>query len=365
MDTPGALAIQLLKEKIAIPAPSGEEKAAADYLEAQLAKAGVAPFRIGHNVCAYSPKNREGQKLLMLNSHIDTVRPSAGYTFNPFAPFEKDGKLFGLGSNDAGASLAALVESFVHLCTVDLPFNLLLVLSGEEENSGPNGIRLVTQQIKDIDCAIIGEPTSMKVAVAERGLLVIDGTAQGVAGHAARDEGVNAVYVALDDIAVIRNYVFDKASPLMGAVKKNVTVISGGTQHNVVPAVCCFVIDVRPNECYTNREILADLQAVVKSKLSARSLDNKCSFTPTGHPLRQCAEQLGFDTYVSPTTSDWMRLDVPAIKMGPGASERSHSADEFVYLDEIRQGVREYVRFVKGLKPSSRAERSGVEGSAD
>ncbi|MDR2448516.1 MAG: M20/M25/M40 family metallo-hydrolase [Prevotellaceae bacterium] len=349
MDTPGAFAIQLLKEKIAIPALSGEEAAAAGYLEAQLVKAGVAPFRIGHNVCACSPKNRDGQKLLMLNSHIDTVKPSAGYTFNPFEPFEKDGKLFGLGSNDAGASLAALVESFIFLCTVDLPFNLLLVLSCEEENSGPNGMKLVTQQIKNIDCAIVGEPTSMKVAVAERGLLVIDGTAHGVAGHAARDGGVNALYVAVDDIAVIRNYAFNHISPLMGAVKKTVTMINGGVQHNVVPAECRFVIDVRPNECYTNREILADLQAAVKSKLNARSLDNKCSFTPAGHPLWRCAEQLGFDACVSPTTSDWMRLDVPAIKMGPGASERSHSADEFVYLDEIRQGVKDYIRFITSL----------------
>ena len=349
MDTPGTFAIQLLKGKLAIPAPSGEEKAAAGYLEAQLAAAGLSPFRIGHNVCAYSPKNREGQKLLMLNSHIDTVKPPAGYTFDPFAPFEKDGKLFGLGSNDAGASLAALVESFRHLCTVDLPFNLLLVLSSEEENSGANGIRLVTQQIKNVDCAIVGEPTSMKVAVAERGLLVIDGTAYGIAGHAARDEGVNAVYAALDDIAVIRDYVFDKVSPLMGAVKKNVTVIRGGIQHNVVPGSCHFVIDIRPNECYTNREILTALQAVVKSRLDARSLDNKCSFTPAGHPLWRCAEQLGFDTYVSPTTSDWMRLDMPAVKMGPGASERSHSTDEFVYLDEIRQGVTAYTRFILAM----------------
>jgi acetylornithine deacetylase len=350
MDTPGDFAIQLLKEKIAIPACSGEEKAAADYLEAQLAKAGMTPFRIGHNVCAYSPKNREGQKLLMLNSHIDTVKPSAEYTFNPCAPFEKDGKLFGLGSNDAGASLAALVESFISLQTVELPFNLLLVLSCEEENSGANGMKLVTQQIQHVDCAIVGEPTGMKVAVAERGLLVIDGAAQGVAGHAARDEGVNAIYVAMDDIAVIRHYVFDKVSPLMGAVKKNVTVIQGGTQHNVTPGVCRFVVDVRPNECYTNREILDALQAGVKSKLTARSLNNKCSFTPAGHPLWRCAERLGFETYVSPTTSDWMRLDVPAVKMGPGASARSHSADEFVYLDEIRQGVTEYIRFITGLK---------------
>ena len=339
-------AIELLKGKIAIPAYSGAEAAAADYLEACLAVAGVAPFRIGNNVCAYSKRNSEGKKTLLLNSHIDTVKASDSYTLNPFDAVEEDGKLFGLGSNDAGASLAAMVESFIYFNAVELPFNLLLVLSCEEENSGAGGIRMVTRELKDIDCAIVGEPTSMRAAIGERGLLVIDSTAHGATGHAARDEGVNAIYGALDDIIYIRNYTFDRVSPLMGAVKKSITVINGGYQHNVVPDVCRFVVDIRPNECYTNREILELLQAGVKSELQARSLHHRCSFTPAGHPLLRCAERLALETYISPTTSDWMRLDIPAIKIGPGDSARSHTADEFVYLREIEEGINGYINFI-------------------
>ncbi|MDR3133519.1 MAG: M20/M25/M40 family metallo-hydrolase [Prevotellaceae bacterium] len=342
-------AVELLKGKIAIPACSGAEAAAAGYLEAYLSAAGVAPFRIGNNVCAYSPKNSKGKKTLLLNSHIDTVKPAEGYTLNPYEPVEKDGKLFGLGSNDAGASLAALAESFIYFSTVELPFNLLLVLSCEEENSGAGGIRAVTREIKDMDCAIIGEPTLMQAATGERGLLVLDGTAHGRQGHAARNEGVNAIYGALEDIAFIKNYTFDRVSPLMGEVKKNVTMISGGDQHNVVPDSCRFVVDIRPNEYYSNREILELLQSGVQSELKARSLHNRCSFTPAGHPLLQCAERLGIPAYISPTTSDWMRLDIPAIKMGPGDSARSHTADEFVYLREIEEGINGYIHFISTL----------------
>ena len=342
-------AIALLKGKIAIPAYSGSEAEAADYLSARLSEAGVAPFRIGNNICAYSKRNSEGKKTLLLNSHIDTVKAARGYTLNPFEPVERDGKLFGLGSNDAGASLVALVESFIYFNMVELPFNLLLVLSCEEENSGAAGIQMVTREWKDIDCAIIGEPTLMQAAIGERGLLVLDGTACGKQGHAARDEGVNAIYGALEDITAIRNYTFNKVSPLMGAVKKSVTMINGGDQHNVVPDSCRFVVDIRPNECYTNREILEQLQAGVKSELKARSLDNRCSFTPAGHPLLQCVERLSIPAYISPTTSDWMRLDIPAIKMGPGNSARSHTADEFVYLHEIAEGIDGYINFIANL----------------
>ncbi|MDR0693687.1 MAG: M20/M25/M40 family metallo-hydrolase [Prevotellaceae bacterium] len=343
-------AITLLQGKIAIPAYSGSEAAAATYLAAQLSAAGIASFRIGNNVCAYSKKNSEGKKTLLLNSHIDTVKAADGYTINPFEPVQRSGKLFGLGSNDAGASLVALIESFIYFNTMELPFNLLLVLSCEEENSGVAGIRTVTQELKDIDCAIIGEPTSMQAAIGERGLLVIDGTAYGVQGHAARDEGVNAIYNAMDDISRIRNFTFDKVSPLMGAVKKSVTMINSGYQHNIVPDVCRFVVDIRPNEYYTNVEIMELLQAEVKSELNARSLDNRCSFTPAGHPLLQCVERLSIPTYISPTTSDWMRLDVPAIKMGPGNSARSHTADEFVYLCEIEEGIDGYINFISNLQ---------------
>ncbi|MDR3350409.1 MAG: M20/M25/M40 family metallo-hydrolase [Prevotellaceae bacterium] len=344
-----ANALALLKGKIAIPACSGAEAAAAGYLEACLAAAGAAPFRIGNNVCAYSKSYSKGKKSLLLNSHIDTVKAADGYTMNPFEPVEKNGKLYGLGANDAGASLVALVETFLHFNTLELPFNLLLVLSSEEENSGAAGIASVTREIKDMDSAVIGEPTLMKAATGERGLLVLDGTAHGATGHAARNEGVNAIYGAMEDIAAIRDYTFDRVSPLMGEVKKNVTMINAGYQHNVIPDCCRFVVDVRPNECYTNREILELLQAGVKSELKARSLHNRCSFTPAGHPLLQCVERLAIPTFISPTTSDWMRLDIPAIKMGPGDSARSHTADEFVYIHEIEEGIKGYIRFISQL----------------
>jgi acetylornithine deacetylase len=342
-------AVRLLKGKIAIPSLSGNEQAVAAYLSDYLTSAAMAHVRIGNNICAYSPRNKDGQKLLMLNSHIDTVKPANGYTRNPFEPPETDGKLFGLGSNDAGASLVAMIQSFMYLSAVDLPFNLLLVLSCEEETSGANGMKRITQEIKNIDCAIVGEPTGMRAAVAERGLLVIDGTAQGVVGHAARDEGINAVYTAIDDISYIKNYTFDRISPLMGTVKKTVTIIHGGSQHNVIPDVCTFTVDVRPNECYAGSEILELLQSGVKSRLQARSLDHKCSFTPPQHPLLRCAQRLAIETCISPTTSDWVRLHVPAIKMGPGNSARSHTADEFVFLHEIKDGIEQYIRFVEAL----------------
>jgi acetylornithine deacetylase len=343
-------AVALLKGKIAIPALSGMETAAADYLWAQLALAGLSPFRIGNNVCARSPRNRAGRPGLMLNSHIDTVKAAAGYTQNPFEPQERDGKLYGLGSNDAGASLVAMIAGFRYLTTVDLPFNLLLALSCEEENSGAGGLTAVLREWPEADCAIVGEPTGMKAAVGERGLLVLDGVAQGVTGHAARDEGTNALYIALQDIDYIRQYPFTRTSPLMGAVKATVTMISAGSQHNVIPDRCTFVVDVRPNECYTPREILTLLQGGVRSELQARSLAHRCSFTPDGHPLKRCAERLGLDVYISPTTSDWVRLHRPAIKMGPGDPARSHSADEFVYLHEIEDGIDGYIRFITHLQ---------------
>jgi acetylornithine deacetylase len=344
------LAVGMLKAKIAIPAPSGAERAAADYLTAALTSAGAEPFRIGNNVCACSKHNRGGQKTLMLNSHIDTVAAAAGYTRPPHEPAVRDGKLFGLGSNDAGASVVALAAAFLSLSRTALPFNLLLALSCEEENSGAGGMARIVGELPPFDCALVGEPTGMKAAIGERGLLVVDGTAFGTAGHAARNEGVNAIYRAMDDIEYIRRYRFEKISPLMGAVQTNVTQIHAGTQHNVVPDRCTFVVDIRPNECYGNSEILATLQAGVGSELRARSLHHTCSFTPEGHPLRLCAERLAIPTYVSPTTSDWVRLPVPALKMGPGDSARSHSADEFVYLHEIEDAIHTYIRFLLNLK---------------
>ena len=343
-------ALELLKKKIAIPSYSGDEKSASDLIENYLNAAGIATFRIANNVCAYSRNNKEGRKLLMLNSHLDTVKATQAYTFNPFEAIEKDEKIFGLGSNDAGASLVSLIQSFIYLSTIELPYNLLLALSCEEEISGAKGMQLIVNTIQNIDCAIIGEPTEMKAAIGERGLIVVDGTACGIVGHAAREEGLNALYVAIEDINFIRNYEFEKTSPLMGEIKKTVTMINGGYQHNIIPDSCKFVIDIRPNECYTNDEIVNLLQSGVKSELYARSLEHKCSFTPENHPLILCAKALKVETYISPTTSDWIRLKIPAVKMGPGSSSRSHSADEFVYIDEIKQGIKGYVDFLLNLQ---------------
>ncbi|GHS85671.1 acetylornithine deacetylase [Bacteroidia bacterium] len=347
--------VELLKQKLSICAYSGSEDNASDFLEQYLRSKGIAAFRVGNNVCAYAKHNKKGQKTVLINSHIDTVKASESYSFDPFKPFEKDGKLYGLGSNDAGGALVSFIQTFINLYEVELPYNLLLILSSEEENSGSKGLGLALEQVDSIDMALIGEPTLMKVAIGERGLLVVDGMAHGEVGHAARNEGDNAIFHAIEDILYIQNFEFDKVSPLMGKVNKNVTVIQGGWQHNVIPDRCSFVVDIRPNEYYTNQEIVEILQRGVKSELKARSLKNECSFTPSNHTLIQCVQALGMETYISPTTSDWMRLSCPAIKIGPGNSERSHSADEFIYVQEIADGIAGYTNILMKLTTRSYA----------
>ncbi|WP_418892926.1 M20/M25/M40 family metallo-hydrolase [Limibacterium fermenti] len=337
---------ELLRKLVSIPSFSGEEKERSDYLRGYLSGFGIPSEQIVHNLVVRQPHFDAGKPTLMLNSHLDTVRPASSYTFDPFNPPISETHVYGLGSNDAGASGVCLLETFLHFYKTQLPFNLLLVLSCEEENSGVNGIRKVTEAIPAIDCAIVGEPTGMRAAIAERGLLVIDGEAHGISGHAARDEGVNAIYIALEDIATMRSTRFEKRSPVMGDVKLSVTQIQAGTQHNVVPDRCRFVVDIRPTDCYTNPEIMQILQPKVKSTLKARSLTNRSSATPPGHPLLCCVEKLGLETYVSPTTSDWMRLTCPAVKMGPGESSRSHQADEFVLIDELRAGIEGYEKMI-------------------
>lgn len=340
----------LLRELVSIRSFSGEESARADHLTDFFKKKGIMAERLGNNLILRNQKQGVLNQTLMLNSHLDTVQPAAGYSFDPFSPPYSDSHIYGLGSNDAGASVVAMIMTFLHFYGQPLPFNLMLVLTAEEENSGPDGMRLLWRQLKkEVDMAIIGEPTGMRAAIAERGLLVIDGEATGVSGHAAREEGVNALYIALEDIATLRSIKFPKISPVMGAVKLTVTQIAAGTQHNVVPDRCSFVVDIRPTEMYTNQEILDLLQPAVKSRLQARSLTNRSSATPTGHPLRQCATQLGIETYTSPTTSDWMRITCPALKMGPGESARSHQADEFVFIEELEKGIEGYIAFISQL----------------
>lgn len=328
---------------------SGEEKDRSDFLCGYLAEKGIKAESIGYNIIARQPHHDSTKQTLMLNSHIDTVKPAASYTFDPFNPPISDTHIFGLGSNDAGASVVCLLQTFLHFYETELPFNMMLVLSCEEENSGPNGMRKLSEILKP-DFAIIGEPTGMRAAIAERGLLVIDGEAKGVSGHAARNEGVNALYIALDDIQTMKSVKFDRISPTMGEVKLTVTQINAGTQHNVVPDKCTFVVDIRPTDQYSNTEILQILQSKVKSTLTARNLTNKSSATPPGHILMKTIEKLGIESYVSPTTSDWMRISCPAVKMGPGESARSHQADEFVLVSELKEGVEGYIRFIESIK---------------
>lgn len=344
-------AVDLLRKLVSLKSFSGHEELRSDFLTDYFYQKNISAERIGNNLIFRQTHHNADKMTLMLNSHLDTVLPASGYSFDPFNPQKSDTHIFGLGSNDAGASVVSMIQTFMYFCDFPLPFNILLALSTEEENSGPDGMRLLWENLKsEVDMAIIGEPTAMKAAIAERGLLVIDGVAKGVSGHAARNEGVNALYIAHDDINTLRSVKFDKISPTMGEVKLTITQIEAGTQHNVVPDRCRFVVDVRPTEQYSNSEIMEILQPLVKSNLKARSLTNRSSATPENHLLLQCIEQMGVETYTSPTTSDWMRITCPAIKMGPGESARSHQADEFVLIEELEQGITGYIRLISQLK---------------
>lgn len=344
-------ATELLRKLVSLKSFSGEENVRSDFLMNYFQEKGIAVGRVGNNLVIRQTHPDSTKPTLMLNSHLDTVQPASSYSFDPFAPPASETHLYGLGSNDAGASLVSMIISFLHFYDKKLSVNLMLALSTEEENSGAGGMRMLWQTLREeVDMAIIGEPTGMKAAVAERGLLVIDGEARGISGHAAREEGVNALYIALEDIDVLRSVRFPKISSVMGEVKLTVTQIHAGTQHNVIPDRCSFVVDIRPTELYTNQEIMDILQPKVKSTLQARSLINRSSATPPGHPLRQCAERLAIETYTSPTTSDWMRITCPALKMGPGESARSHQADEFILIEELEKGIEGYIQFITQLK---------------
>jgi acetylornithine deacetylase len=339
----------LLKHIISIPAFSGEEAARADFVASYLAGEGLAVERVANNLWVRVRCGRDGAPTLMLNSHLDTVRPAGGgYAASG------EGIIGGLGSNDAGGSVVSMIAATLHFVRHGgLDYDLLLLLSAEEENSGKNGMSLAIKHVGRVDCAIIGEPTGMRAAVAERGLLVLDGVAHGVSGHAARGEGDNAIYRAMRDIDALRAHKFAKISPTMGVPTLAVTQINAGTQHNVVPDRCTFVVDVRPTDVYTNEELWHELQTLAESTLTPRSLTNRSSATPAGHPLLWAVERLGIEKYISPTTSDWMRVGaVPAIKMGPGDSARSHAADEYITTDELRDGIEGYIEFLKAFNLS-------------
>ena len=366
-DTLTAEAVALLKEMIAIPSPSFEENEVCSHISNWLSSKGVEHRRVGNNIIAEHISD-ESKPTLMLCAHIDTVSPSPEYDFDPYKPDYQiaskvigevsdkdccpDDIVAGLGANDDGASAVAMIAVFRYFCNTENSEhpNLLLVLTCEEERSGKGGMTgLWPELASKVNYAIVGEPTGMKAAIAERGLLVIDARAYGITGHAARNEGKNALYIALEDIERLRNYEFEKVSPIMGKVNLNVTQIYAGSAHNVIPAQCDFVIDIRPTEQYTNEEILHKLQVICTSELIPRNLSNLSSATEINSPLMEAAEDLGIDTFSSPTTSDWMRISCDAIKMGPGDSSRSHRKNEFVFVEEIRNGIDTYIEYIDNI----------------
>ena len=342
-------ATELLKKLIRIPSISREEGLCADLIENYIAENGYTVSRLKNNVWTIASGFDGNRPTLLLNSHIDTVKPVDGWTFDPFIPTEKDGKIYGLGSNDAGASVVALLHTFFLLSQENQPYNLIFSATAEEEVSGKDGIELLLKELPKIDFAIVGEPTNMQLAVAEKGLMVLDCTAHGKAGHAARNEGENAIYKALADIEWFRNFRFPKVSEFLGEVKMSVTQINAGTQHNVVPDRCTFVVDIRSNELYSNEEILEEIKKHISCDAVPRSTRLSSSVTPLSHPVVVKAKEMGMDIFGSPTLSDQALMPFPSVKTGPGESSRSHTADEFVEIKEIEQGIKTYFQLLKGI----------------
>ncbi len=348
-DTLTQEAVQLLCRLIQTPRVSRDEGEAACLLEAWMAEHGMRPERHGNNLVVRSPRN-DGQKpVLLLNAHIDTVRPTAAWTVNPYEALLEGDKLTGLGANDDGGSLVCLAQVFRLLCLSSQPYDLVLALSAEEEVSGKNGMEGLVPLLGRVDLALVGEPTAMQPAVAEKGLMVVDVMCHGRAGHAARNEGDNAIYHALDDMQWVRTYRFPRQSDLLGPVKMTVTIVSAGTQHNVVPAECSFTIDVRSNELYSNQQLFDTLQQHLQGEPHARSFRLQSSGIDAAHPLVRRAVQLGRTPFGSPTLSDQALMPWPSMKMGPGQSGRSHGADEFVLVSELREAIEMYHHLLDGL----------------
>jgi len=348
-------AVALLCRLIEVPRISREETAAADLLQDYMtADLGLEVRREGNNLWSVQPDFDDGKQTLLLNAHIDTVKPVAGWQRNPLKATREGSRIYGLGSNDDGASLVSLLHVFATL-TKHSPkggagrglYNLVFLASAEEEVSGKGGIESVLPLLPKIDVALVGEPTGMQPAIAEKGLMVLDVTARGKAGHAARDEGDNAIYHAIDDMQWFRNYQWEKVSPLLGPVKMTVTIVNAGTQHNVIPDTCTFTVDVRSNECYTNQELLDRIKEHVGSEVKARSTRLGSSSIDVSHPLVQRIIALGGKPFGSPTLSDQALMPFPSLKMGPGQSSRSHSADEFVDFCEIQHAIETYLALLK------------------
>ncbi|HXS56512.1 MAG TPA: M20 family metallo-hydrolase [Hanamia sp.] len=344
-------AIKLLKNLISTPSFSKEENKTADILEQFLKNRNIKANRYLNNVWATNKFFDPNKTTLLLNSHHDTVKPNAGYTLNPFEPIEKEGKLFGLGSNDAGGPLVSLLATFVHFYEADIPFNIIFAGTAEEEISGKNGVEILLDHLPKIDCAIVGEPTLMNMAVAEKGLLVLDCVAYGIAGHAARNEGVSALYIAMQDISWLSSFQFPKISPFLGPVHIAVTSVNTPNKtHNIVPSECNFLVDIRVNELYSFEEIISIIKQNIKSGIQPRSIRLKSSFIDENHPLVMAGKQMNITSYGSPTCSDMALMAFPSLKIGPGDSARSHTADEFIYVNEIEEGIEKYIKLIKNYE---------------
>jgi acetylornithine deacetylase/succinyl-diaminopimelate desuccinylase-like protein len=342
--------VDLLMNLISIPSFSREEDKTAAVIAQYLESHGVLVSRSGNNVWAQNKYFDPAKPTVLLNSHHDTVKPNTSYTRDPFHAEIIDGKLFGLGSNDAGGPLVCLIAAFLHFYNQpDLSHNLVLAATAEEEISGTGGIESIWPMLPAIDFAIVGEPTLGHMAIAEKGLMVLDGVGKGKPGHAAREEGVNAIYAVLNDIEWFRTFKFPRTSAMLGEMKMTVTVIQAGSQHNVVPAECTFTVDVRVTDAYTLEETLEVIRQHVTSSVTPRSLRLRPSGIDPRHPLVQAADVLGIKKYGSPTTSDQALIPVPSVKIGPGDSARSHSADEYIYIDEINTGIERYIHLIKNL----------------
>ncbi len=336
-------AFDLLKRLIAIPSFSKEENKTADCIQEFLESHTIPTQRAMNNVWAYNKYYDASKPTILLNSHHDTVKPNSGYTLNPFEPIEKDGKLFGLGSNDAGGALVCLIATFLHFWDKEnLKYNIILTATAEEEISGVNGVESIFKELGNIDFAIVGEPTEMNLAIAEKGLLVLDCVAKGTSSHAAHPNNDNAILNAIQDINWITNHKFDKVSDLLGEVKMTPTIINSGSQHNVVPNSCTFTIDVRTTEDYSNTEVYNIINEHLKSEVTPRSLRLNSSSIPLEHPFVQAGIKIGRTYYGSPTSSDQSVIPCQSLKMGPGLSTRSHSSDEFIFVHEIKEAIEIY-----------------------
>ena len=342
--------LELLKKLIATPSVTRSEQEASAIIKVDMESHGYKPECIGLNLLCYCRSYDRTKPTLLLNSHIDTVKPVSGWTKDPFTPTEEDGKLYGLGSNDDGAGLVSLLYTFYELDSKPQPYNVLFLATVEEEVNGQGGMKLAVQNLPHIDVALIGEPTGMQPAVAEKGLMVLDFTVHGKAGHAARNEGINALYRATELIEKLRTFKFDKVSDLLGPVKFTITMINAGTQHNVIPDICTFTADVRTNELYSNHEVFDIISGMMPEwcEVKARSFNLNSSRIDVNHPLIRKSVSMGLVPYGSPTLSDQAILDCPSFKMGPGESCRSHTADEFIMLSELEEALPLYLNLLDG-----------------